>query len=78
MQRNKKIIVFGDSISAPSDFSWINQFEMKTGCIVINKAVNATGYTFRPYNYTETTTKTILDSDLEDIDYVIVFGGINN
>lgn len=78
MQRNKKIIVFGDSISAPSDFSWINQFEKKTGCTVINKAVNATGYTFRPYNYTETTTKTILDSDLEDIDYVIVFGGIND
>lgn len=78
MQRDKKIIVFGDSISAPSDFSWINQFEKKTGCIVINKAVSGTGYTVSPYNYIEKMTKTILDSDLEDIDYVIVFGGIND
>lgn len=78
LQKNKKVIVFGDSISAPSDFSWVNQFEKETGCTVINTAVGGIGYTVRPNYNTKYITKIILDSDLEDIDYVIIFGGLND
>lgn len=78
LQKNKKVIVFGDSISAPSDFSWVNQFEKETGCTVINKAASGTGYILNLYNDRDTIMKTILDSDLEDIDYVIIFGGLND
>lgn len=78
LQRNKKIIVFGDSISAPGDYSWVNQFEKETGCVVTNKAASGTGYILNLYNDRDTIMKTILDSDLEDIDYVIIFGGLND
>lgn len=78
LQKNKKVIVFGDSISAPSDFSWVNQFEKETGCVVTNKAASGTGYILNLYNDRDTIMKTILDSDLEDIDYVIIFGGLND
>ena len=74
--RNPYVGIIGDSFSVLND-KWVNYFADITGRPVINKAVSRAGFT-TGVNFYEQLNNLKNDTNFENCDTIIVFGGVND